>query len=566
MKELKVFEEWPFKIPNLKKIEEDLKKLIKELKEAKNEEEAYSVVKKYNKLSDKFENEVTLVNVLFSLDTKNNKYAKAMVVLDEGLPQIEAVNNEYKKAVLETKFRPFLEKKLGAFIFQMYEYSLKSFDECIIEESVIENKLITDYNAKSASAKIEFRGGVYNLPQMGKFMQDLDRQTRKEASEAYYGFLETIKDELEEIYDKLVKVRDKMAKKLGYKNYVELGYLRMGRYDYNKNDVSKYREEINDVVTPIAAKLLKEQFKRTGIKKPEIYDLSLSFKDGNPTPVGTTDEKIELAKRMYDEMSEETSEFFRFMADHHLLQLEAKEGKQSGGYMTYFPVYKAPFIFSNFNGTSGDVDVLTHEFGHAFQGYLSSNIKVPEYRNPTMESCEIHSMSMEFFTHPYMHYFFDEPNKYRYQHLADSISFLPYGVTVDHFQEWVYENPDATPAQRDQKWHELELKYTPYKVACYKDNKYMQEGHRWLTQGHIFSSPFYYIDYTLAQVVAFEFFNLDRKNHNLAWKRYVNLCKIGGKHPFRTLVKKANLKDPFETGTIKKTISPLMKELKSYNI
>ena len=566
MKELDVFENWPFKVPNIKKAKESILVLTEELKNATSNEEALKVVKKHNKLFDKFENEATHVSVLYSLDTRNKKYEKAMNVLDEGSPEVSAADLEFKKAILSSPYREYLEKRLGSFVFKMYEYELKGFDEKIVPEAIEENKLSTEYSAKIAGAKIEFRGGVYNLPQMAKFMQDLDRDTRREASKAYYGYLETIKDDLEEIYDKLVKLRDKMAKKLGFKNYVELGYIRMGRYDYNEEDVKRYRKEISEVVTPIAAKLLQAQFKRTGIKKPQIYDMSITFKDGNPTPYGTTDEKVEFAKKMYDEMSKETSDFFRFLAEHHLLQLEAKEGKQSGGYMTYFPIYQTPIIFSNFNGTAGDVDVLTHEFGHAFQGHLSKDIKVPEYRMPTMESCEMHSMSMEFFAHPYMGYFFDDPEKYRYQHLADSISFLPYGVTVDHFQEWVYENPNATKLERDNKWHELEMLYTPYKVKYYGDCKYMMDGHRWLTQGHIFSSPFYYIDYTLAQVIAFEFFNLDRKNHNLAWKRYIALCKMGGKYPFRTLVAKSHLKDPFETGTIKKTIQPLLKVLKSYNI
>jgi M3 family oligoendopeptidase len=294
--------------------------------------------------------------------------------------------------------------------------------------------------------------------------------------------------------------------------------------------------------------------------------MGILFADGNPIPKGDTQDKIESAKKMYDELSPETSYFFRFMADHHVLDLEAKPGKQTGGYMTYFPNYKIPFIFSNFNGTSGDVDVLTHEFGHSFQAYMARNIRVPEYRCPTMESAEIDSMSMEFFAEPWMDLFFDDPLKYRYQHLADSISFLPYGVTVDEFQHWVYENPEATPAERDAKWHELEEKYTPYKVACYKDCKYMAEGHRWLTQGHIFASPFYYIDYTLAQVMAFQFFNLDRKNHKLAWRRYLKLCKLGGKLPFVSLVRKDGMKSPFDEGVMKKTIAPLVRQLKSYNI
>ncbi len=566
MKELDVFENWPFKVPNMEKVGAKQKEMTEALKNAQSEEEALKIVKRYFKESAKVDNEITHISVLYSIDTRVKKYEKAMDLLNEKLPTLEANSVEFKKAVLNSKYRPYLEKKLGSFLFKMYDYSLRSFDDSIIEDLVEENKLSMEYSKTIAAAKIEFRGEVYNLPKMGKFMQDQDRKTREEASKAYYGYLETIKDKLEDIYDKLVKLRDRMAKKLGYKNYVELAYINMGRYDYNKEDVEGYREQINEVVTPLVEKLVKAQIKRIGIKNPHFYDLNLKFVDGNPTPLGTTEDKIKNAQKMYDEMSKETSEFFKFMDEHHLLQLEAKEGKQSGGYMTYFPVYKTPIIFSNFNGTAADVDVLTHEFGHAFQGHLSGDIKIPEYQNPTMESCEIHSMSMEFFAHPYMNYFFDDPEKYKYKHLEESISFLPYGVTVDHFQQWVYENPEATPAERDQKWHELEVKYTPYKVKYYKENTYLADGHRWLLQSHIFTSPFYYIDYTLAQVIAFQFFNLDRKNHELAWKRYIALCKNGGKYPFRDLVKKAHLKDPFINGTIKATITPLIKELKSYNI
>ena len=507
-----------------------------------------------------------MVSVCYSIDVNNPKYKKAMDILNEQSPLLSSADNRYAKALVGSSHRKYLEEKLGTFLFTMYENQMKAFDDRIMEDMVEENKLTTAYDSKIASCQVNFRGGTYNLPQMGKFMEDADRETRKEASEAYYGYLSTIKDELEDIYDKLVKVRTRMAQKLGYKNYVELGYIRMNRFDYNQEDVSAYRKQINEIVTPMVEKIMRKQFKRVGISSPKVYDMGVVFKDGNPIPLGSTQDKIDSAKKMYKELSPETDFFFNYMADHHVLDLDAKPGKQSGGYMTYFPVYKIPFIFSNFNGTSGDVDVLTHEFGHSFQAYMARNITIPEYRSPTMESCEIDSMSMEFLTEPWMNLFFDNPDKYRYRHLADSITFLPYGVTVDEFQHFVYEHPEATPAERDAYWHSLEEKYTPYKVRCYKGCDYMMGGHRWLTQAHIFDNPFYYIDYTLAQVVAFEYFNLDRKNHALAWKRYLKICKLGGKYPFRTLVQKAGMKDPFAEGVVKKTVKPLLKVLESYRI
>lgn len=565
-KELTPFSTWTFKVPNFEKEAAKASALAEAIRNAATQEECLKLIRTYFKMVDRLSDVTNIIYVRYTCDTTDPKLIKAIGALDEGMPILTNAENGLKKAILESPFRPYLEKKLGSHLFTMYRFALESFDECILEDCVEENKLVTEYNTLIAGCKVEFRGGTYNLSQMGKFMQDLDRETRREAAEAYYGYLETRVDEIEAIYDKLVKLRDGMAKKLGLPNYIALGYLRMGRYDYNQEDVAFYRDQIAEFVTPLAGKIAKAQFKRVGIGKPQIYDLSLHFKDGNPTPFGTTQEKIERAKQMYDALSPEASHFFRVMADYGLLDLETRPGKQAGGYMTYFPVHRVPFIFSNFNGTLGDVDVLTHEFGHSFQGFMGRDIKVPDYRCPTMEGAEIDSMSMEFFAHPYMHLFFENPERYRYVHLADSISFLPYGVTVDEFQHWVYLHPEATPQERDEEWCRLEEKYTPYKRACYGDCSYMAKGHRWLTQGHIFGSPFYYIDYTLAQVMAFQFFNLDRKDHDKAWKKYLRLCKLGGKYPFRTLVTKGSLKDPFAPGTIAKTIRPLVKVLASYDV
>lgn len=565
-KEIPPFEEWPFRVPNIKKEVALAERLTAELREAKSGEEALKVVKKFFKASDRVGEMFQMIEVCYTGNTENEEYQKAVAVLDEGGPLLTNASNGFAKAMFESPFRSYLEEKLGSHLFTMYDYQLRSFDERIIEDAVEENKLSTEYDALIAGCKVPFRGETYNLSQMGKFMEDLDRNTRKAAAKAYYGYLESRAEEIEAIYDKLVKVRDRMAKKLGFSNYIELGYLRMGRYDYNQEDVAFYRDQIAANVTPLATKLAKAQMKRIGIRRPEIYDLAIQFKEGNPMPKGTTQEKIEHAKEMYDQLSPEASFYFRFMADHHLLDLETRKGKAAGGYMTFFPIHQVPFIFSNFNGTSGDVDVLTHEFGHSFQGFMGKDIPVPEYRCPTMEGAEIDSMSMEFFTHPYMHLFFDNPERYRYVHLTDSISFLPYGVTVDEFQHWVYLHSEATPEERDAEWCRLEEKYTPFKRSCYHDNQYLGKGRRWLTQGHIFGSPFYYIDYTLAQVMAFQFFNLDRKNHKVAWNRYVKLCKMGGKYPFRTLVGKSHMKDPFAPGVIAKTIRPLTKVLKGYKI
>ena len=559
-KDLK-FSEYPFHLPNQKKITTKLAGFIELLKQAKDAKEANVVIKKWNKYCNDVFTDSSVTYVLYTCNTDNKKYKKAQETWDELSPVIGDYGNQFSKILLDAPYRKELEAIYGEYLFKKYELSFKTFDPKIIPDMIEENKLVSEYDALLGSAQIEFNGGVYNLSQMGKFATDKNRETRKAASIAKDNWLKANEEKLGEIYDKLVHLRDGIAHKLGYKRFTELAYDRLGRTDYNADLVANYRKQIYEDVVPVCQKLYKAQAKRIKIKNPQAYDYNLKFLTGNPVPAGDTKYLVEQAHKMYSDLGKESKEFFEFMMDHELFDLEARKGKAPGGYCTTFAKYKAPFIFSIFNGTSGDVNVLTHEGGHAFQAYLSSGIKVPEYQSPTLESCEIHSMSMEFFAWPYAEGFVGkDANKYKYEHLADAIEFLPYGATVDEFQHWVYDNPNATPAERNAKFRELQRKYEPH--LKFDDQPALENGDRWLLQSHIFAVPFYYIDYTLAQVVAFQFAVEMNKNHEKTWKKYVKLCKMGGKLPFLGLLNKNHLRNPFEDGNIKKVIKPLEKILK----
>lgn len=559
------FEDYPLNVPSEKRTFGKIENLVKELEECGSFLTAKPVIKRWNKLYSDLSTDISVIQTRYTLDTRSQTYQKAQEKLDELMPLLTNYINKYQRILVKAKYRKDVEKEYGKYLLKMYENSLRAFDEKIIPELIEENKLTSKYDQIMGGAQIEFRGQTYNLSQMGKFTTDSDRETRKEASIALDKWLGEHNEEIGDIYDQLVKLRDKMAKKLGFKNFIELGYLNLGRTDYDAKMVKGYREQIQREVVPLAQKLYKQQIKSLGIRNPQAFDYNLKFKSGNPMPKGSTEDLVNAAKKMYEDMSKESGEFINFMIDHHLMDLEARPGKAPGGYCTYFPRYKAPFIFSNFNGTDGDVNVLCHEGGHAFQAYLSANIKIPEYQNPTLESCEIHSMSMEFFSWPYMKEFFGEDaEKYKYSHLADAIEFLPYGITIDEFQHWVYENPNATHAERCAKYLEIEQRNLPHKKYDYCPN--LARGIWWIRQSHVFGSPFYYIDYTLAQVVAFQFLAEDLKNHERAWKKYVKLCKMGGKLPFTGLLEAAKLRNPFEEGNVKKNIKPLLKVLKGFDV
>ncbi|HAV19870.1 MAG TPA: M3 family oligoendopeptidase [Firmicutes bacterium] len=557
-------EQFPLIIPDIKKIEADFKIRLSDFHSATSAIEQKKVIDSIIKLVDEVINQFTVISVRYSQDTRVEAYQKAQDAIDEMGPLFQSLYNEYQRALVSSKFRPELEKMLGSFLFEKIELSIKTFDPKIIEELQKENRLTSQYSKLLASAQIPFDGQVYNLSQMGKFADSLDRKVRRKASEATAKWFADNETELARIYDDLVALRHSMSLKLGFENFIPLAYARMGRTDYTAKDVAGYRDQIRRSIVPLSKKLVKRQAERINIKQPLFYDLSLNFLTGNPTPKGDKDFLVNAAKEMYHEMGEEIGSFFDMMVALHMLDLEARPGKQGGGYMTYFPKYKMPFVFSNFNGTAGDVDVLTHEIGHAFQSYSSRGIKIPEYRDPTMEEAEIHSMSMEFFAGRWMEKFFKEDkDKYIYAHLVDALNFLPYGVSVDEFQHFVYENPTVSHAERCAKWREIEKKYTPYKK--YTGFPIYEKGTRWMRQSHIYTSPFYYIDYTLAQVVAFQFLTLMEEDRDLAWARYVKLCKLGGRYPFTQLLKKAKMKNPFKQGTIARTVKKLDEILERFD-
>jgi len=555
------FEEFKYERPDIKLAQTKMKELTNIIGSDCEVKTELKAINDLFKLMDELDTLENIASIRNAVDTTDEFYEKEQEFFDLNRPNLQESYNVFNQRLLQSKNRPELERELGALLFKQAELAEKTFKPEIIPDLQKENKLATEYSKLLASAKIEFDGGVYNLSQMAPFTQNKDRDTRHRASLAVSGFLAEKEQDLDRIYDEMVKVRTNIAHKLGYKNYVQLGYDRLGRTDYNAKDVKQYRDQVYEYIVPIVNDLAKRKAKRIGIKDFKSYDLALSFKSGNPTPKGDREWQVERAKHMYNELSEETGKFFHRMVEMNVLELDAKKGKSGGGWCTFIPDYDTPYIFANFNGTSHDVKVLTHEAGHAFQVYESRNL-LPPYRWPTLEACEIHSMSMEFITWPWMDQFFiEDTDKYKFDHVASSVEFLPYGVLVDEFQHGIYENPNMSPDDRKTLWRTLEQKYLPFKD--YDDDAFLEKGTYWFRQGHIFSSPFYYIDYTLAQICAFQYFIWSRENHKKTFENYVSLCKLGGSKPFTGLMESAGLKNPFEPGTIKEIMKPIKAYLDS---
>ncbi len=555
-----VFKDFPYTRPDMELIAVKAQELFKKMEAAKTKDDFLSTMKEFNEIRLHVDSMFQLVYIRHSIDTRDEFYEKETEYMDLNSPHFEELQTKFYRILLESPFKVAMDEKYGKHFTNLVELSIKTFKPEIIEDLQKENQLMSSYSKLVASANILFEGEERNLSGLIPFMEDENREIRKTASEAYFGFFKEHQNEFDDIFDQLVHVRDKMAKKLGYENYGLMAYDHLLRSEYGPKEVKAYRESIYQNVTPIASQLRERQRERLGLESLKYYDEPFSFTTGNAKPKGDPDWIIQHGKTMYKELSQETDEFFTFMNDKGLLDLVTKKGKEAGGYCTYIPEFESPFIFSNFNGTSGDIDVLTHEAGHAFQVYSSRGYDLPEYHFPTYEACEIHSMSMEFFAYPWMKKFFeDDTEKYKFSHLEGTLLFLPYGAAVDEFQHFVYENPDKTPEERRRQWREIEKKYLPSRD--YDDNDYLEAGGFFFKQQHIFNSPFYYIDYTLAQVCALQYYIRSQENPEEAWRDYVHLCELGGSKPFLQLVDVAGLKNPFLEETIPSIMPIIEKEL-----
>ncbi|SHH99140.1 M3 family oligoendopeptidase [Desulfosporosinus lacus] len=547
------FKEFAYIRPDLREVETKFSDLLIKFDQAEDFQQQDVVMVALNKLRSEFESMEQLVHIRHTIDTTDPFYEEEQAFFDEGTPIYQGLISRYYRSLVKSKFRKALEEKWGKQLFVKADLTIKTFEPEIIEDLQQENKLSSEYTKLIASAKIMFEGEERNLPGLVPFQLSTDRATRKRANEAKYAFFKANEVKLDEIYDGLVKIRTRMAQKLGFANYIELGYARMLRSDYTPEMVADFRKQVKESIVPVGSKLRERQRKRLGLDTLPYYDEKFSFQTGNATPQGDPEWIVSNGRRMYNELSKETSEFFEFMVENELMDLVSKRGKAGGGYCTYISQYQVPYIFSNFNGTSGDIDVLTHEAGHAFQVYCNRNFQIPEYHWPTYEACEIHSMSMEFFTWPWMELFFKgDTDKYKFSHLSDALLFIPYGVSVDEFQHFVYDHPEASPQDRKAVWREIERKYLPHRD--YEDNDYLERGSYWHQQGHIFGDPFYYIDYTLAQICAFQFWKRSRENRECAWTDYLRLCQAGGSQSFLELVKLANLVSPFQDGCISSVV------------
>ena len=561
------FSEMPYTRPDTEALKQQMQALTDALKTAPDYETARALFLREQALEKHLSTASTLAEIRHSIDTRDAFYEAESDFFNAAMPELQEYEQNWTAALLQTPFRADFEKEYGSLMFLNAEIELKTFSPEIIPELQQENDLVTTYDKLIASAKIPFEGKTYTVAQLGVFKQDPDDNRRLAAWKAEGQWYKDNQPHLDEIYDKLVALRDTMGKKLGYGGYTPLGYYRMGRNCYGKEDVERFRAAVRDYLVPVADGIFRENAKRLGKQYPMSFaDNAVMFRSGEAKPRGTADDILKAADRFFAALSPETDVFFRTMRKNELLDLLSTEGKQGGGYCTEIIDYQVPFIFANFNGTRADVETLVHEGGHAFACWKNVERVPLSTIWPSMEGCEVHSMSMEFFSEPWAEEFFGpDAEKFRYSHLAGALTFIPYGTMVDHFQHEVFEHPDWTPRERHDCWKKLLGVYMPWQRLD-GDIPFYSDGEGWQRQLHIYGMPFYYIDYCLAQTVALQFWALIQADLADAWRHYLAYTEQGGSRVFTELLKNAGLQSPFDEACLRGVCRKAQEALRGFDL
>ena len=540
--------------PDLDKFTELVRAVRLKLMTAKTVEAADEAIGEYETAISAFDTSYALCQILHDIDTSNEFYRDEIEFFEDAGARVEELASAFMTGLLNCPLADQLREKYGDMIFRKAKNQKEIVSSEVLDELAKESSLENEYSQLQSEAEIQFGHRTLNLSLLVPYLESTDRNVRREAHMALDAYYQSRRETYDRIYDDLVKVRTQAAVKLGYNSFTELGYKRMERYDYTRKDVETFRENILRYIVPLTKQIRANQKERLGVNELMFYDLPCLFKGGNPTPKVSKESYEKAACEFYRKMFGFTPSFFDVLSSHGFTDILSRPNKSTGGYCMYLEDYCIPFIFMNGNGTYDDVATVIHEGGHAYaalQGAESSPFV--ECLSPTLETCEIHSTAMEYMSYPYMNIFYgDRAEQYQELHMTDGLLFLPYGCMVDEFQHVIYDKPDLTPEERHAVWKELEERYQPYINYDAEQTPFHAMGGAWMKKDHIFTTPFYYIDYCLSQICALELWDESRQDMKEALSKYNDLCTMGGSDTFLNLLKGARLESPFNTDVIKR--------------
>jgi oligoendopeptidase F len=453
-------------------------------------------------------------------------------------------------------------EKLPQARFQVFDRDVKNHVELFRPENVAleteEAKLCQQYQKLSGALTVNFRGEEKTLVQMGRYLEEPDRELRQET----WGLVAERRlqeaEKFDGIFDEQIKLRQQIAQNAGFDNYRDYAFRRLGRFDYTPDDCRKFHDAVEKEIVPAVREIQSERKRQLKLEKLRPWDLAVDPQNRAPLkPFAEVGEMVSRTQKIFNHLDGELAGGFKQMDDLHLLDLDNRKGKAPGGYQSTLSEARVPFIFMNAIGLQRDVETILHEAGHAFHALATRDEDLYAYRSAPIEFCEVASMSMELLGNEFLEEFYPTAgaNRARKTHLEGIIGFFPWMATVDAFQHWIYTHPNHTRDERKKAWMDLmdrfggDVDWSGCEAA---------RANLWHRQLHIFIHPFYYVEYGIAQLGALQVWANSRRDKAKALNDYKKSLALGGSRPLPELFSAAGCKFEFST----KTIQPLMRLLK----
>ncbi len=451
--------------------------------------------------------------------------------------------------------------------YEVYDRSTVTAVELFRDENVAlqteEAKLDQQYQKICGAMTVQYQSREQTLQQMARYQQEPERRIRQETWELVANRRLADREAIDDLFDQMIRLRDQIAHNAGLDNFREYQFKAYERFDYTPADCLAFHDAIERVVVPAYREIQRERRRQLGVEALRPWDLSVDVK-GRP-PLRPFKEVSELSvgcRTIFGQIDPVLGEQFEAMVKAGWLDLESRKGKAPGGYQATFDETRHPFIFMNAVGLHRDVETLLHEGGHAFHCLACRDEPLLAYRHTSMEIAEVASMGMELLASDHLGEFYevDDLVRARREQLEGVVSAFPWIAIIDAFQHWLYLHPDHTRDQRTACWLDLLRRFGG--IEDWAGYEPMHES-MWQRQLHLFSVPFYYIEYGIAQIGALQLWRNTRADKPAALRQYREALALGGSRPLPELWAAAGLHFDFSEATLRPLVEMVMSELGS---
>lgn len=539
-------------ISNVLELENTLSTALNEMISSKLELENW--LKKQSTFIWEIEEQLRSHYIAFQCNT-DNKEIKDTFEYDQKYvrPLLKRYQNSFDTKYLESPFRMELDPKTYSLLDKKIKNAQTLFCEKNIDLEVNEDKLVTEYFEITGGLTALWNGEEKTITELQSYLQDPDRHIRKKAKTLISETFLSVEDKLQHILNELIVIRDQKAKNIQLHNYRDYMFKKHERFDYTPEDCYELAESIRKYVVPLIDKIYNKKKSELQVESLRPWDLKATAPNQKVLkPIEKASDLIEKSSHILHKLDHEFSALLERMHKNNCLDLESRKGKGPGGFCEYLPASQLSFIFMNLNHTHYDVTTFLHEMGHSIHNDCMKQLELQKYLEIPSESAELASMTMELFSMEYWDTFYENKEEFikaKLDFFKGIVKYLPQMLIVDQFQHWMYENPNHTAKERNEKYLELHNTYQSNIVNIEGYENWVATG--WLPVLHIFEIPFYYIEYAIAQLGALQMYKQYKENPKQALENYKKALSLGSSKSLTEVYEAAGIRFDFSGEIIK---------------